>query len=203
MAGLPSSLTAALPETVSLAAGATVTVGLELAALPDADLTEWEILVNVANTQGGHEAAPATVTVVDALRARVGPDSQIVDTGAQAAYTVVITNLEAVARTYSVTLTGLGANPVSLPATLTLAAGSAGSVPVTITAMSNESSLVFAAREVTAAFIPTTATAGLGNDGYLTLTLENIGSIGDTYDITLTGRPDWWDRLRAQRLRNR
>ena len=214
VAGLPSSLTAALPETVSLAAGATVTVGLELAALPDADLTEWEILVNAANTQGGHEAAPATVTVVDALRVQVGPDSQIVETGAQAAYTVVITNLEAVARTYSVTLTGLGANPVSLPATLTLGAGSAGSVPVSITAMSNESSLVFAARvtntatnlsafdtavlnivgarEVTAAFIPTTATAGLGNDGYLTLTLENIGSIGDTYDITLTGRPDWW-----------
>ena len=213
LAGVPTALAGTLPATVSLAAGATVTVALDLSAPTSAELAGWEIVVNAANTLGGHEAAPAMVTVVDALRVSVSPDTQNVDTGAQAAYTVVITNLEAVARTYSVTLSGLGANPVSNAPTISVGAGMAVSAPVTITAMSNESSLVFSARvtntatgvsaldaavlnivgtrAVTAAFLPPTATGGLANDGYLTLTLENIGTIGDTYDLTLTARPDW------------
>ena len=212
LAGLPTALAGTLPATVSLAAGATVTVALDLSAPTSAELAGWEIVVNAANTLGGHEAAPAMVTVVDALRVSVSPDTQNVDTGAQAAYTVVITNLEAVARTYSVTLSGLGANPVSNPPTISVGAGMAVSAPVTITAMSNESSLVFSARvtntatgvsaldaavlnivgtrAVTAAFLPPTATGGLANDGYLTLTLENIGTIVDTYDLTLTARPE-------------
>ena len=212
LAGLPSSLAASLPATVSLAAGATITLTLNVSAPPDAALGRADFVVNVANGQGGREAALASLIVGDALRLDLSPENGAVGAGGQQAYTLTLSNLESVGRAYSLTLTGLGSATAMVPALINVGANMTATTVITLN-VAGAGSLLLSARVtntatgagatdlatldiiptkgVSATFRPPAATAGLGTSTPMTLTIVNTGALSDTYDVTLFGPGGW------------
>ncbi len=212
LAGLPSSFVASLPATVSLAAGGTITLSLNVRVPPDAGLGGVDIVVNAANAQGGREAALASLVVVDALRLSLSPKTGAVGAGAQQAYTLTLSNLEGVGRAYTLTLTGLGATTATVPALINVGANTTATTVITLNTAGAGNLLlsalvtntatgagaadsavldVIATKGVSAAFRPAAATAGLGTAAPMTLTLGNLGALSDTYDVTLFGPGGW------------
>jgi hypothetical protein len=212
LAGLPASFSASLPATVSLAAGGVITLFLNVSVPPDAALGGTDIVVNVANAQGGREAALASLVVGDALRINLSPETGAVGAGGQQAYTLNLSNLEDVGRAYTLTLTGLGATTATIPALINVGANMTTSTVITLYVASAGNLLlsalvtntatgagaadsaaldVIATKGVSATFRPVSATTGLGTAAPMTLTLGNLGALSDTYDVTLFGPGGW------------
>ena len=112
-----------LPATVALPAGATVTLPVTVTVPTTAAPDALPLLVDVANRSGGVERLQAALIVFDGLTLAITPPRQTTQPGTPVAYTLAITNHEAVARTYNLAASGLisGLASIALPATVAAA----------------------------------------------------------------------------------
>ena len=119
---------AALPVSVPVGGLSVVTVTLTLTVPAETDPADLLVVVTAENEAGGSDQALAELEVIDALDLAFNPAANSAEPGAGAAYTLTVTNHEAVARTY--TLSALGLADVTLPPTVTVPANASAQVAV-------------------------------------------------------------------------
>lgn len=145
------------------------------------------------------------------------PPNQTVDRGGEASFTVEITNPYPTAETFSLTTEGLGGETVGLAGSVTVPAGQTVSTPLTITTpiTATPGTLGFVVQAATASgaadsvegeltvapdvalqtqavdlgLSPTKATAGQGTFAQYQLTVTNVGSVADSYALSVAGLP--------------
>ncbi len=213
LAGLPGAWLA-YPAAVSLAAGSMATVSLTVTVPTTAAAAENPFIVNVSNGSGHHDQASASLLIIDGLMVTIDPLRQTATSGKAVTYTLTLTNWESIARTYDLAAGGLA--HVTLPATVTVAANSSttlailaqaagsGPYPFTVRASTNTASASDDAVlngvgdwGVTVALAPEAAVAGPGTPADFTVTLRNVGSLADVYDLTASLPPGWSYRFAA------
>lgn len=205
---------AAYPPTVTFQAGETQTVTLTLSVPAEAGLGAYPIAVNVTNGLGGADRIVAELLVSDGLDMELAPQEQSAVSGRPVTYSLSLSNQEPVTRTYLLTATGLA--DVTLPSTVTVTGNGLGTVVVTATAPTagpHPFSIVASAvgsggedsddevltgvgtRGVTAGLSPDTGVGGPGSSVVYTVTVTNMGSLSDTYDLDLDLPAGWVYRL--------
>jgi len=145
------------------------------------------------------------------------PPNQSVDRGADASYTVTLTNPSATDVTYNLTTEGLDGFTVGLVSSITVPAGQTVTTPLDLTVplsaaadttgfqvlasttsglsdsvegeLTVLSDVALQPRAVAMSISPTQATAGQGTSAQYVLTVNNVGSVEDTYALTVSGLP--------------
>ncbi len=209
--GLPDEW-GALPPTVNVPPLGAVSVPLTVTLPVGAGAAEYPFGVSVTTSQGGADQANATLeSLGPAVEVSLDPADRAIPTGETAVYTLTVTNLEDTARTYALAAEGLA--PVNLPAQISVAANSAEAITVTVRAVSEGSNpfTVIAAEletgasaQATAAITgqgfagvavvisPSVAQSGPGVPTVFAVTVTNLGSAPETYDLSVEP-PVGWD----------
>ena len=130
LAGLPAGW-AAYPPTVTLPAGAEVTVPLTVSLPVEADPAPLTFSVIARNSAGGTDQAAASLDAFDALDLALTPAS-VATTGLSGVFTLTLTNLDDAPQTVHLAATGLA--DVSLPASVVVPGDTTASLPITATA---------------------------------------------------------------------
>jgi uncharacterized membrane protein len=202
-----------LPATVALPAGATVTLPVTVTVPTTAAPDALPLLVDVANRSGGVERLQAALIVFDGLTLAITPPRQTTQPGAPVAYTLAITNHEAVARTYNLAASGLisGLASIALPATVAAAPGqqvtrlftvtsaAAGLQPFTLVASTGSGATasadavldVAATAQAALRLTPDPLVAGLGSTSVFTLAVTNLGDQVATFDLAVALPTGW------------
>ncbi len=200
---------------VPVEAGATVVVPVAVPVPAGAELGDYAFAVTVETGSGGRDSATAQLEVIDLVQVDVEPSLLAADNGETVTYTLTITNLENADRTYTLAVEGLEGNAVDLLETLDVGAASAVTTTMRVTAWapkgvyafrvtashqsseqnaqaSGEAALaVLSELGVEVALDPAEATGGRGSPAAYTVSITNIGSLADTYDLAVSV-PDGW-----------
>ena len=196
------------PATVPLGAGETAPVTVTVTVPPDADPDTLALWLDVDNGSGGTDDFVAALTLFDGLDLTLTPASQMGPTGRPLTYTLTISNLETVERTYALSASGLA--DVTLPAAVTVAGGGTEVVVVTAVppAQGPQPFAIAAAAGgaagavdgiavgdgrfgLLAQFDPATASTGPGATAVYTLTLSNLGDVGESALLSLDAPAGW------------
>ncbi|MCB9134944.1 MAG: hypothetical protein H6636_05935 [Anaerolineales bacterium] len=208
--GLPAGW-AILASAVPVSAGDTLTVSLTVDVPLDADAATLPFLVSVSTDQGAADQVGGWLNVAGPLvQLDITPEVQTITTGEVATYTLAITNLDSLARTYNLSSEGLAS--VTLPAQVTVNGNSTAYVSLSAQAVSegaNPFSVLaveatgFAAGQDTASVIgegfqqvevtviPSSAPSGPGVLTPFDVRITNLGTIVDTYNLTVSAPAGW------------
>lgn len=212
--GLPGTWFS-LDEQVSVAAGSSVVVPLQVSLPLDASAGSYPFIVAVNTNQGiADQSGAALVVTAPLVEAQIDPIERSAQIGEAAAYTLTVTNLENAARTYN--LAGSGMAQVSLPAQLSVEANSQVSLPFSAQAsfeganpftvlVSELSGLSGAAadasltglgqEQVEIALSPESASGGAGVPTPFEVLITNLGSQADIFDLSVMAPAGWDARL--------
>jgi len=218
--GLPSGWTA--PSlTTPIAAGAEVTAPLLISVPSGAELGDYDFAVVVETATGGRDSAQARVVVADLMKMAVEPPFRAAGHGDVVTYTLTITNLESVDRTYTLAVDGLAGNDSEAPAAVGVEAGASITVMLSVTALAPLGQYPFqatatyttpdqiaAARAGAALAVlsesgvrvgldPAVAVGGRGAPAIYTTTVTNVGSVADTYALSVETPAGWSAELSA------
>ena len=197
------------PASVPLNAGETVIVLITIAVPSGAETDVLPLFVDVSNSGGGVDNLQATLTVFAGLDLTIAPASQTAFPDVPTAYTLTLTNLEPVSHTYSLTSSGL--ITLDLPGSVVVAGNSAETAVFTATATSPdpyaftiEASApsgaaasadavleILAVAQADLMLAPDPAVAGPLSTAVLTLTVTNLSSLAETFDLQVTVPTDW------------
>jgi hypothetical protein len=213
VSGVPpewAALPAAVPMDPFGAVTMTLTISVPAGTVPGA----WPVAVSAVNQAGGTDQAHANLEVEEGITVDVSPASQSAAAGAAVTYTLAISNHEGVARTYDLAAFGLAA--VTLPATVTVPAGDSAQLDVVATAASEgphpftiaashggaaaaDSALLVASGlgAVGIDLDPAALAAGPGSTALYTVTVTNLGSAADTYNLSVDVPAGWTAELSA------
>ncbi len=207
--GLPTGW-ATLSGAVPVPANASVTVPLTVDVPIDAELAAYPFQINATTDQGWADQAGGVLTVANLLELSITPANQTVTTGEVATYTLSLTNADTVARTY--TLSGSGLAPLTLPTEVTVPANSTAAIafsaqavseganPFTLTAAEENGTASGQAtatvtgegfQQVEVAILPATAPTGPGVLTPFAVQITNLGTVPDTYDLTVSTPAGW------------
>lgn len=200
-----------ISDSVMVPGESIITVPLTVTTPAAAAVDTLPVIVDVTTSGQGVDTAMSTLGIGDGLQVDIEPPMQSGRTGQPLTYTLVITNWETVAHTYILTTTGLAV--IELPTMITVPATNSMSVVVTavppaagphpftvqvfrednIGVSDNATAVAVGTGQygVQARLMPETAVGGPGVTTVYTLTLSNLGSLPDTYDLTLAVPPNW------------
>jgi uncharacterized membrane protein len=203
-----------LVATVALAGHAEATVPLTVTVPADSQAGTLDFAVMVTNTSGGRDQAAASLVLIEAVDVDLSPAERSVRSGEAAAYTLTVTNHEAVARTYELAATGLA--DISLPPTVTVPATSAQIVAVEAVAYTQGTHAFTVSAsgpvgsDLDSAVLNTAGRLAVGLDlapdvGYggpaapavYTAMVSNLGDVPDSYDLSVDVPPGWSYQLAA------
>jgi uncharacterized membrane protein len=214
VAGLPAGW-ATHPRTVTLPAGAEVSVPLTISVPADTDPASLAFSVVAANGAGATDLATAALGTFDALDLALEPAS-IATTGLSGVFTLTLTNLDDAPQTIHLVATGLA--DVSLPASVVVPSDTSASLSITATATANgpqpftvigtsdetgasdwaDAVLeILGRRDVALGLSPAVGVGGPGTPAVYTLSVMNTGTLADTYDLAVSLPPGWSYRLEA------
>ncbi|MCP3962287.1 MAG: hypothetical protein GY719_30970, partial [bacterium] len=203
---------------VPIGAGAKVVVPVTVSVPADAALDDYVFAATVETSSGGQDSAQARLTVADMVEMSIAPPLHSAGNGETVAYTLTVTNLEAVSRTYTLSIgDGLAGNGIDLPATLDVGAGSSATAEMQVTALdikglypfrvtaayedaatgqiaqagAEAALIVLSELGVEAGIDPGLASGGQGSPAAYTLIVTNTGTLADVYDLEI-GLPDGW-----------
>ncbi len=208
VAGLPADWVA-LPSSVNVPGGSSVAAVLTVHVPVEAAAAPYAFSVGVTTDLGGADQASGLLEVLGPLAAlQITPAEQAAAAGEVVTFTLSLTNFEAVDRTYALTDTGLA--EVDLPATLavpasgaasldfTAQAGAPGSNPFTVIAAAGisaaeDTAVVNAAglSQVDVAIQPDPAPGGPGSQTAFSVTVTNLGTEAETFDLSVTVPNGW------------
>jgi len=209
-----------LPEPVSLSAGSVITVPLAITPPSGTAVTNYPFNVIAATNNGGFDQVRAGLNVVtDTFAISVSPDLQLANNGESVTFTVTISNFVDADIATQLGYSFLQENDVMLPAPVTIPASGSISltIPVTPTTVSGQrpftvqatnttdgrqqqddaALLVFGAYRVAAMLSPIAGVGGSGTPVTYTLSLTNMGTALDAYDIDITLPAGWSYQLLA------
>jgi uncharacterized membrane protein len=147
----------------------------------------------------------------------IDPSTQTVDLAGTAIYMVSLTNPLQTDETYTLSTAGLAGLTVGLASSVAVPAGETVTTPLMVTARPEEGANRFVftvnattleggqdsvegqlivqptiplqSRAISLAINPTTATAGQGTSAHYTITVSNVGSVDDSYNLVVSGLP--------------
>jgi hypothetical protein len=227
LAGLPDQWATvdglALPAMIAVDAQTSVTLPLAF-NVPDGAEPASHDFALATTPSDVVDSAQGQLVVADALEIGVSPMWTALDYGDTLTYTVIVTNLEAIAREYTLDVTGLENSLVDVPSTVVISGYSTATVSMTVTVLEpvgqhlmqvsagyEQDGATIRAREetvlhvlnepgVSVALAPVTAVAGLASPAIFTMTITNTGSVADTYTLTVELPAGWEARWRANQL---
>ena len=217
--GLPGSWVG-LPASATLPANSQTDLLLTV-TVPDTAASEsFSFAVTVDNGSGSRDQVAASLTVVDPLDLTLSPAAQRAPAGVGIPYTLTLTSLLPTPQTVNFSASASLANSslaFDLPASLTLGPGDTLTLPLTVTGQSggpapfsvrassqsggsaSGSALltVDGRRGVAVSLAPGSASGGTGSPLVYTATLQNLGSLNDSYDLDVTLPAGWSYTLTA------
>ncbi|HNS01571.1 MAG TPA: transglutaminase domain-containing protein [Anaerolineae bacterium] len=216
VAGLPAGWWS-LPASVAVPAQSSVTPQLLVTIPPGEEAGTWDFVVLVETSQGGQDQAGGRLEGLGPLlEIAVSPAEQSGLTGDVLTYTLTITNLETTARSYDLSASGLAevgvqssfGVPASSSASLEFTARPAmpGPNPFSVTAEVAATGAAATAdalatgvgfTSVGVSLEPGTAPAGPASSAVLTATISNLGTLADTYELTVDAPAGWTAALSA------
>ena len=211
LVGLPGAWFS-LDEQVSIPAGSSAVVPLQVSLPLDAGAGSYPFSVAVSTDQGMADQSGAALVVTEPrVEAQIDPIEQSAVIGETTAYTLTVTNLETEARTYN--LDGSGMAQVSLPAQVSVEANSQVNLPFSAqatfeganpfavivsevnglgSAQADASLTGLGQEQVQVAIAPASASGGRGVPTPFEVLISNLGSQPDVFDLSLTA-PAGWD----------
>ncbi len=199
-----------LPMTISLAPGATksITMAVQVAAGTPTGTLPFSILAR--DGDGGSAAAVAELEIVDGVDVSLAPAQQGAPAGKIVTMTLQIDNLQGITGTFIISASGLA--QIELPPPVEVAPGGSATVvlsgtatgpgpnPFTISVTDPDSGAADSvdgllerggAAGVIVDLSPDPASAGPSTPAVLTATVTNLGSIADSYDLSVTVPAGW------------
>ena len=211
--GLPSDWVT-LPATVTMGAGAQLTVPLSIVVPASVDMGDLDFVVTVTNGDGATDMAGGELAIIDLLDIAIQPEIQNVINSQAVTYTLTLSNVDFITHTYDLTAVGLAGVTLPLSVTvpaadlsapgvvvlpITVSSSASGSNPFTIIAAdkmvaASDSAVLNVAgnRYVDLVLYPDTKQGGPGIPTVFTTTVSNLGMVVDTYDLDLS-LPTGWD----------
>ncbi len=212
VSGIPDGW-ASYPASVNLAAGETATVTLSVAIPAGAAADTLPLIVDVTNAASGTDQTMASLTIIAGVEAAITPETQTAVPNQPVTYTLTITNYESIGQTFTLTATGLA--DVTLPPTvvvgpggvvtieIVVSSGNPGPQPFTIIVVGDngaETSVdavldLSDAADVALTLEPDPIVAGPGSTAVLTATVTNLGSLADSFNLSVTAPAGWTAEL--------
>ncbi len=217
ISGLPSDWGVALPGSVIVPGDGETSLTLALTVPENADLHDYPFIVGVANGSGGVVQLGGMVVVQKGVAVAItAVDGNIAPLGQPISHTLTITNLEGADRTYA--LSAAGTPQVSLPPQVTVPANSSAAValtatpldsgaqPFTVQVVAGENGAQGSATAViqglgvagvAVTLAPPIVETGPGSTAVFTVTLQNLGSSAQTFDLSHQLPQEWGGQFEA------
>ena len=191
-------------------------VGVIVTVPVSADLGVLEFAITAENGNSGSEPTSAFVNVVNRMDVSIWPPVQTAVSGTPVSYTLTITNWSDSSQNYNLSIAGVAevtpsSQSMTVPGnssasqTLMVIANSDGPHGFSVTAVADTSNasdsdsavlIGVGDRSVAVTLNPETAVIGRGSSTVYAVTVTNLGTVADSYDLEVTLPNNWDGELR-------